>query len=584
MPLSRLAALLALVLPALIALPAGAQWSTDPLVNTAIADLSGSQVVPKISASPDGGCYIAWFDNSSGGYQVRLQRFDAAGEEQWPHNGIVVSAQPQSTSLVDWDILADSTGACVVTFTDIRDGGDLDVHAYRVLSDGAQAWGANGLQLSTSGGFEADPRVAELTTGDFIVCWFQESSGGIQAQRISPAGAIQYAAGGIKVGGAPGEVASFCAVAASDAGSYIVSFVRDVSSFLAPRHVHVQKFSAAGAPQWGSTPVVAYDLNSVPIAYDPLLGSDGAGGAIVVWHAATGALFNSRVQHIDAAGFEQFPHNGVTVSTDTTRTHIDPAFAHHPATGDTFIFWNERNSGQSQWGIFGQKVDLAGVRQWGPGGIVVLPVDSTLEFAPRVLATDDGAMVFVVDDQTATSGQHRVLGFRYDGFGQSIWSPPFTGQPLLVSTAPSTKSRLPVARAADGGALLIWEDDRAGTVDVYGQRVNVDGTLGGGVGPSAPEFIRGHCNADSGFDIADAIFLLGVLFPVPTGGPPPIPDCPDACDCNDDGSLDIADAICLLNGLFASPAVPPVAPFPDCGPDPTDGDVLDCGASTAACP
>jgi len=41
----------------------------------------------------------------------------------------------------------------------------------------------------------------------------------------------------------------------------------------------------------------------------------------------------------------------VLVSTDTTRHHIDPATAFDPATGEFFVFWNERNSFQSQWGI-----------------------------------------------------------------------------------------------------------------------------------------------------------------------------------------------------------------------------------------
>lgn len=92
------------------------------------------------------------------------------------------------------------------------------------------------------------------------------------------------------------------------------------------------------------------------------------------------------------------------------------------------------------------------------------------------------------------------------------------------------------------------------------------GTVTVNTGP--PDFIRGDCNGDGGFDISDAIASLGGLF---SGG---VTNCKDACDCNDDGNYDISDPISALANLFSGgPA--PTAPFPDCGPDPT-ADPLDC--------
>jgi hypothetical protein len=102
--------------------------------------------------------------------------------------------------------------------------------------------------------------------------------------------------------------------------------------------------------------------------------------------------------------------------------------------------------------------------------------------------------------------------------------------------------------------------------------------------PVGTELVRGNCNGDgAGVNIADAIYLLGFLFPGP-GGPNPIA-CRDACDANDDGMLNIADAIALLASLFGSPAIP--LPLPNsasgCGLDPTDADPLDCGTAPGGC-
>ncbi len=51
---------------------------------------------------------------------------------------------------------------------------------------------------------------------------------------------------------------------------------------------------------------------------------------------------------------------------------------------------------------------------------------------------------------------------------------------------------------------------------------------------------------------------------------------------NDDGSLSLVDVIYILSYLFTSgPA--PLAPFPDCGEDPTPADTFGC-ESPLVCP
>lgn len=92
-------------------------------------------------------------------------------------------------------------------------------------------------------------------------------------------------------------------------------------------------------------------------------------------------------------------------------------------------------------------------------------------------------------------------------------------------------------------------------------------------------FVRGDCNTDMSFNIADVIYLLGFSFP--GSGMPNVLNCEDACDCNDDGALNITDAICLLAGLFNVPAIPPAPPQGSCGPDPM-ADALTC--ASFACP
>jgi hypothetical protein len=140
------------------------------------------------------------------------------------------------------------------------------------------------------------------------------------------------------------------------------------------------------------------------------------------------------------------------------------------------MFWNEENSLQSQWGLYGQRFSAAGVPQWGAGGLPLLPLDTDFKGPPRSVPWKDGALVFDYDEPTGQFGKDRALALRVDAAGSQPW-----GAPLVVSSVASTKARLPVAIDGAGVAKVIWEDDRNGTPDVYGQSVRPDGTLGAGL-------------------------------------------------------------------------------------------------------
>lgn len=105
--------------------------------------------------------------------------------------------------------------------------------------------------------------------------------------------------------------------------------------------------------------------------------------------------------------------------------------------------------------------------------------------------------------------------------------------------------------------------DQVQLAALYANALRRDGTMMG------DQFMRGDCNNDNNFNIADAVTTLGFLFPAP-GTPPPTLACDDACDANDDGALNIADAVTKLGNLFPSgPPTPLPAPFMTCGVDPT---------------
>lgn len=451
-----------------------AQWPTSSSPNLPIGDATGEQTLAKIAATADGGCYVGWFDNRSGSYAVYLQRLDPSGAEQWPHGGILVSGQPQSTSLVDWDLLCDRQDHCVLAFTDTRAGGDLDVYAYRIAPNGTFVWGANGVTLSNNADYEADPRLCEAFDGDIVVVWPNSALHTIQMQRLDPNGTPRFPGDGIGIPGDTGATPGFARVAAGapGTGDVVVSWVRTLA-FTGNKHVHAQKFDAAGTALWnGGTRLAVFDQASVPIAHAPRLLADGSGGALLAWHFAVGNTFSVRVQHVAAGGSEVFPHDGVDVS-GSANSKFDPAIVWQPATSELFVAWNERNVAQTTWGIFAQKFDAAGSRAFGNTGVMLLPIDTTVKFAP--VAAPLGADGFAVSVLVESLGlaQKSVQVFGLDGTGALRWSPA-----TLASTVPSDKLRLAHTTTASGTSLLAWTDQRTGSADVYAAAVDLAGGLG----------------------------------------------------------------------------------------------------------
>ncbi|MCB0807192.1 MAG: hypothetical protein KDC05_15450, partial [Bacteroidales bacterium] len=175
-----------------------AQWINDPMENTAISDLSAEQAIPKIATTGDGITYIAWFSNTSGNYNVMLQRLNVFGNKLWPPSGLTVSDHPAMTWLTDWDMTVDQEGCAILTFQDIRNT-DNDAFAYRISPEGEFLWGDDGIELSTGPAFDAAPKVCVTNSGNAVFAWQADEV--IIMQKISPEGTKLWGDAGITMSG-----------------------------------------------------------------------------------------------------------------------------------------------------------------------------------------------------------------------------------------------------------------------------------------------------------------------------------------------------------------------------------------------
>jgi len=466
----RLADLRFLVAASLLtALPVHAQWSSDPANNLAVADRDNEQVQPKIVPTADGGFYVSWFDNATGGYDVYLQRLDAGGNEQWVHNGILVADRTFS-STEDYGLDIDADGNALLAFG-FEQGGVAQVLAQKIAPDGTLLWGDPGVFVSSD---TADTHAPKITaTGDGVVVGWTSSEGSVAVQKLDGDGNALWGANGISIDPASGFF-FFADVHGDTDGNAIVSWVPYIGT---SHELWAQKLAAAdGSNLWGTDPLEVFDGTGGALQFGnfPSFLPDGAGGAVFVWYTV-GANGQVHAQHVMSDGTQAFTQNGVLASTDDSQNHFEPDGAYDAATGDIYALWRETDlQTQGQIGVYAQRIDASGARRWGDGGLVLVPLSTIDQTEMTALPVAGGGFVaaWSSDDFPNPTPLHAA---RLDADGNYVWA----AEVVDFSTEPNDTARLAGAVSTDGFFAYAWTASAASfSGDVHAQNVNPDGTLG----------------------------------------------------------------------------------------------------------
>lgn len=471
--------------------PLAAQWSSNPAVNSLVCGVDNAQLDPKIAATPDGGCYVVWFDGRGGtGLKVYLQKYNVNGVKQFDPNGLLVSDKRQSSWIGDYDLKVDGSGNAIVVFSDLRASTPQDTtanpFAYKISPTGQFLWGANGVTLTQqTGTYQMWPKAAPLADGSTAFVWWYSDLPNrttyIKMQKVNSAGVPQWSAP-IDIKSPDGKRYQYPNIVPSNNGNFIVSWVygpKDTVGSFIPDNVSVMcnKYNDAGAPMWGAVPKMVYTNtgNTVPIYMVPQVISDGQNGMVISYFHDVTATFMSAVQRYSSEGTQMFANNGSLLSTTSARSHIEPSIT-ISASNDVYAFWTEVDppTTQSHHAIYGQKLNSVGVRQWGDNGLAYSTLDTVAIYGISCFAKDTNVVVtYITEIKGPQLDQFKAL--RVGQSGQSNWA----GGTIPVSTVPSLKSYPHATMNSSGMVMSAWEDSRNGAGgSIYIQNIKYDGTLG----------------------------------------------------------------------------------------------------------
>ena len=304
------------------------QWTANGVALSPGAALS-------IVADMAGGAIVAWLKPRSGSWNVYAQHVNALGTPQWADTAVAICAVANQPFPYPAGIESDGAGGAIITWEDYRSVPSGAIYVQRVNAAGVPQWTPDGVALSTSG---SRPAIASDGAGGAIVTW-----GGTSAQRVNASGVPQWTPNGVALSTAASSKVAVTidsdragggAIVSDGAGGAIVTW----EDYRSGSDIYAQRVDAAGARQWADDGVAI--CAAAGVQYSPMISSDGAGGAVVTWEDGRGGSYlDIYSQRVNASGTPQWTSDGVAAST-AAHDKFDPMIASDGA-GGAIVTWED---------------------------------------------------------------------------------------------------------------------------------------------------------------------------------------------------------------------------------------------------
>ncbi len=316
---------------------------------TVVSSLGGSPVTSVVGAEDgQGGAYLAWAQGLSAHSIVWVQRWNDAGQPQWPQPG--VRASPTEARQTVPNILRDGQGSVLVAWKSYEQ--DLTkVRAQRFAVDGRRLWVERGMEvISPAGDLRQRINMAAPGDGGVVVAWSQGVAGinRLYFQHVGADGTRTWSAAGVTEPGAILEQWNPVMVGSGDGNIWIGW--EEVRQAGEPKVMLVRRSPPKGTP-WAA---VDLPLSDVRGAQGRLtLALDGSDGVLAAWvdNREGPGLY---LQQVNGQGHRRFG-SGREVATGIK--HPQQPHLVLAAPGRVAVVWLEEK-GEQLWDLKHRVVDF----------------------------------------------------------------------------------------------------------------------------------------------------------------------------------------------------------------------------------
>jgi hypothetical protein len=161
------------------------------------------------------------------------------------------------------------------------------------------------------------------------------------------------------------------------------------------------------------------------------------------------------------------PQFGVPVCVKDS-TQANPRMAFDGNNG-AIIVWEDYRSSSTSTDIYAQSVSEHGYVRWSPTDGIPVCCAPGVQRRPEIVSDDAGGVIIVWED--SRNGSFDIYAQRIDNSGAPRWQP--NGVPIC--TAAWAQQYPAIIPDGLGGAIMCWQDSRVAGYAVYAQRISATG-------------------------------------------------------------------------------------------------------------
>jgi hypothetical protein len=356
------------------------------VVNGVAVGTGSNDLNPSVVSDSSGGALVAWED-SRGTTQgdIYAQRLDASGGSRWVTNGapvcILTGIQTKP------EVASDGAGGAIIVWEDRADINNYVIRAQRLDAAGSKLWAPlnSGVAICSAARQRFRPKVITDGVGGAIITWEDMRLGPpfIYAQRITSSGVAQWVVDGIRVCTFPSPQ-SFHVITAAGAGRAIIAW----QDSRGDGSIYAQSLDASGARLWGTLGTAVCTATGFQVA--PQVASDGVGGVVIAWQDPRSGTAAAFAQRLNSGGQPQWTSDGVRLGV-ASGSQTNPVIASN-GTGGALVTWEDARSGNVD--IYAQHVLAGGALDpaFSAGGRAVCTAPGN-QSKPSIVASSPGVGV-----------------------------------------------------------------------------------------------------------------------------------------------------------------------------------------------
>ena len=324
-----------------------------------------------------------------------------------------------------------------------------------------------GNPVSTSVNNQISPMITTDGSGGTIITWQDKRSGKneIYAQRMNSDGNAMWTTDGIAI---CTQDSNYNPIIISDgSGGAIIAWQSYRGS--ATADIYAQRVNSSGAVQWtvNGAPVcvVVFEQDTIAMI------SDGLGGAILTWqdYRSNNGSADIYAQRVSTVGVMIWTANGVSICNQAAAQRGPKLVS--DGLGGAFITWFDNRAGD--YDIYTQRIATAGAVVWTTNGVATC-VSGTDQLKPDICSDGAAGVIITWYDYRSTT-DFNIYAQRQGPGGAIVWA---VNGVVMNNNVAYAQTDPKIVSDGMSGAIISWTDYRTGTTaDIYAQRVNSTGAV-----------------------------------------------------------------------------------------------------------